>query len=479
MLERARQVISELIGQAKRLQNYAIWRFNRSALTPTRDWAQADYAFWDKARWARAQGLELSGLFLKPLSSKIASWVLGVAPQWKLENSAAQDKLTEWWTEHHHEVLQAYEEATALGDCYLVINADLSLTMVSPDVVEPIVAEDDFSRIVGWRIVQNHPHPTDINRTMQVVDEYTDRERIRTVTADGKETVTRYRNLLGICPMIHISNEPRSNEIFGRPEGYALLGALHRYGEVFDAALDGNIRQGRPTPVAKMEDSAALDKFFETYGRSKTVEHADGTSETFTEIDFDSDNFLALLGDFEWKGPGSFSKDTEVLLGLIFYLILQHSEIPEFVWGNAIASSKASAESQMPPFIRWIEKRRGQAAGWLTDVARVVLAYYALWEPGMTADAPALQWESLTDDDGRLTLDTVSWAYAEGLLDRETALQLAPVEIQDIPGVLARAEQERDKEEQRQEERNAALGFDRAIDNLERDEEDEALERAA
>ncbi len=174
------------------------------------------------------------------------------------------------------------------------------------------------------------------------------------------------------------------------------------------------------------------------------------------------------MGDFDWKSPGSFSKDTEVLLGLIFYLILQHTEIPEFVWGNAIASSKASAESQMPPFIRWIEKRRGQATGWLTDVADVVLATMALWEPGIRRATATLRWEPLTDEDGRLTLDTVIWAYAEGLLDRETALQLAPVTIENIGAVLQKADEEREAEEARQDERAAQLGFDRAINNLER-----------
>ncbi len=265
MLERARQVIRELIGQAKRLQRYAVWRYNRSPLTPTRDWSQADYAFWDKARWGQARGLELAGLFLRPLSSKVAAWVLGIAPRWTVENTRGQELLTRWWADHHHEILRAYEEAAALGDCYLIVNADLSLSVVAPDVVEPLVDENDFSRIVGWRIVENHPHPTDTSRSMVIVDEYTDRERVRTVSVDGQKQITRYRILTGKCPVIHIPNEPRSNEVFGRPEGYGLLGALHRYGEIFDAAIEGNIRQGRPTPTAKMDSPEALDKLFETY----------------------------------------------------------------------------------------------------------------------------------------------------------------------------------------------------------------------
>jgi hypothetical protein len=67
----------------------------------------------------------------------------------------------------------------------------------------------------------------------------------------------------------------------------------------------------------------------------------------------------------------------------------------------------------------------------------------ALVEPGVSADeAPALQWHKLTQD-GKLTLDTITWALAEGLIDRRTALMLAPVEVEDIDVVLATAEQER------------------------------------
>ncbi len=34
--------------------------------------------------------------------------------------------LNGWWVDHHPDIVRAYEEALALGDCYLVINADLA-----------------------------------------------------------------------------------------------------------------------------------------------------------------------------------------------------------------------------------------------------------------------------------------------------------------------------------------------------------------
>jgi len=460
---RARRAVAELIGQSKRYAAYYIGRIAR-VLAPTRDWSQVNYAFWDKARRGRAKGLEIAGLFLQPLASKTAAWVLGRPPEWKVQSAKGREKLNAWWQRNHAAILRAYEDAEGLADIYLVINADLSVTIVPPDVVEPIVAEDDYSRIVGWRIREHHPHPTEFSRTMIVTDEYTDTERVRTVEIDGKTLPPKhYRNLIGRCPVIHIPANVRVGEVFGHPAGEALLELLHRYGEVILAAIEGNIRQGRPTPVGKFDSVEALENFFNMFGRTETHELADGTTETVTVIDFDSDQFFGVTGDFKWESPGNFGDDVEKILGLLFYLMLQHTEIPEFVWGNAIASSKASAESQMPPFVRWVDKKRGAVEGWALEVARVVLGYLALTEAGVSAaDEPAAQWEDLTGSDGRLTLDTLTWAVTEGLVDDETALRIAPLPIDaaDIPTILRRARKEAEERAAlaRQFDYQAALG---------------------
>jgi hypothetical protein len=153
--------------------------------------------------------------------------------------------------------------------------------------------------------------------------------------------------------------------------------------------------------------------------------------------------------DFAYESPGSFASDTIALLEILFLLVLEHTELPEFVFGNAISSSKASAETQLPVFIRFIESRRAEMVGWVTELAEIALAYLALVTPGVnTAETPNLQWEQLEQGDGQLTLATVSWAYAEGLLDGKTALMLAPIDVDDIEAVLAAAKEEKEARQQ-------------------------------
>ncbi len=457
MAANLRQKIGELIGGAGRgrIQIRPI-----NGFTPTVDYATADYAFWDRARRAKARGLEISGLLLKPIGSKAAAWVLGDPPEWTMVGDRADSRpplqgnpsvaaLNAWWSAHHPDILRAYEEALDLGDCYLVINADLSVTVVPPQVVEPLL--DAQGAVTGWRITETSADPTPSPSTsgrgekpianvpqsgyggmVTVVDEYTAAERVRRVMR-GSVVIqtTRYDNLIGVIPVIHIANYVGADEFYGRPEGAALIPALQRYGELIDAAIRGNIRQGRPTPVIeKLGTADQVRKFWEKFGRQEKHTLPDGSSETVDVIDFDPDQLLTLGGEaqFKYAAPGSFSADTSTLLGLIYALIVEHSELPEFILGTAVSSSKASVETQMEPFVKWIEKKRGLAASWMIETARVALAYLAVTDfridPNMPLD---IAWHALTESDGRLTLDMVTWAHGAGLIDDEGARKLLAI----------------------------------------------------
>lgn len=414
-------------------------RFRSTFRTPSHDWGRSDYSFWRKAYYCQSRGLEISGLFIKPLVNKIAGWTLGRAPIWKTGNAAGDAALQDWMAAHHAELVDALRGSLKQGDQFIIVNSDLSLAMPPPETVDPLVAEDDYSRIIGWRVTQVFAHPQ-TNARMVVTDEYYADRRVQRVEINSslrRETV--YPNLLGRVPVVLVANQTQDGETFGHAEAEALLEVLQRYGEIFEAAIEGNITQGRPTPVASFATQADLDKFWELYGENETQTLPDGATETTPRLDVDLSQLLTLTGaTFEYKAPGSFTQDTERLLGLMFYLILEHTELPEFVFGNAISSSKASTETQMPVFERFIELRRAQAARWLNETAEIVLGYLSLTTPGITAATPTLQWPVLAQDK-RLTLDTLVWALREGLLDDETALSLSPLDVQDAPDLVRRA----------------------------------------
>jgi hypothetical protein len=356
------------------------------------------------------------------------------------------------------------------------------VTVLPPDVVTPIVDEADYSQIIGWRVTEIHPHPDKPATTMTIIDEYYADRRVRIKRLNGAQFErTEYPNLIGRVPVVHIPNNQGSNAAFGEAEGGALHALLLRYNTILEAALTGNEHQGRPTPVTEFESVDQMNAFIDlakSLGliQSETVTHPDGSTETFDTFNFDSEKFMMLAGGkFRYEQPGSFAKDTEILLGLLFYLFLQHTEIPEFAWGNAIASSKASAETQMLPFVKWIEKKRAACSGWMIELAQIVLGYYALIETGIQADdRPVIGWQALTENDDTLTLEAVKWGFTEGLLDEETALKMLPLDIQDPKAVLKQARKEREERQQASMER--MLDEEQRAQDAQQDEDDPAAE---
>ena len=419
--------------------------YSTTSMTPTMSWRRSNYIFWRQAYYGHATGLEISGMLIKPLVSKVAAWTLGRAPQWRIEKGVRTQKaLEDWWNVWHSEIMRAWRAAVKQGDSFLVVNSDLTITILPPECVDPIVDPLNYANIIGWRVTQVLPHPT-TQQKMRVIDEYYMDRRVHWLEVDYRVMDQQvFPNLLGRLPIIHIANQPDDGEKFGHAEAEGLLSALQRYGIVFEAAVEGNVLQGRPTPVITFKTLKDLDAFWRQYGTRVATPRADGTTDTTMYLDVDLSQIVTLTnGEFEYKSPGSFTADTANLLELLFYLILEHSELPEFIFGNAISSSKASAETQMPVFIEFIQMRRGEMVSWLTEIAEVALGYLSFVKPGVSANAkPTIQWDPLDQDDGQLVLDTVIWAYSQNLIDMATALMLIPVQISDIEDVLRKAKAE-------------------------------------
>lgn len=427
------------------------FQFSFDGWRVTYDYGTTNYRFWDKARRGDAEGLEIAGLFLKTLASKKAAWVLGQLPQFKFADSPKTETLfNDWVQEQKSDIVLAMEESANLGDMYLMINPDLSGTLIPPDVVKPIVDPKDFSKQIGWKVTQVFQHPEKPMSRMTITDEFTKKERVRTLqVGQGAGKTKRYRNPLGLVPLIHIPNNLHAGEKFGHPEGESLLKVLWNYNEIFTAGIEGNIKQGRPVPAfEKLGTTDHVKAFLKAFATTKTETLPDGTTRTYYVVDFSDMVALGDNGEFNFKSPGSFSKDTEVLLGLLFYLIIQHSEMPEFIFGNAIASSKASAESQMPPFIKWIEKEQSRAEKWLKQIVDVVLAYLSLTDVSVSGNEEyTISWSSLTEGDGKLTLEAVKWAYPQGLLSEDVAVQNLQrfMTIDDAQAMLDQLKQEREE----------------------------------
>lgn len=441
-IQRTRQRLSELIGNARRTINAytnRIWSHR-----PSFDWNRVDYAFYDRLWRGQAVGLEKSGLLAKAIVSKIVAWTMGQAPEIMIaEDENLQSEVNDWWAANEKTILTGYLEAGKLGDSFLVMNGDGSLSVVPPDIVYPIVDEEDYSQIIGWRVNAVHPHP-DSAKTMVIIDEYYADRRVRTKQLGGSIVGEPdvFPNPLGRIALVHVPGAGGGiNDKFGRPLIEPALPALHDYGQTLDAGLDGNYRQGRPVFAMNFNSTSELNSFWDRYGKTDSKTLADGTIESNEYLDVDLEGIVTFANaSGEFKSPGSSSADTMNYLQILYYLLLEHFELPEFLMGSAIQSSKASAETQMPPFIKFIEMQQRFTEGWVIDLVDLGIAWLrAAMMRRVAADLSIkVAWAKLTDDDNRLTLDTLKWAYASGLIDDENAVRLMPVEIEEPEAMLAK-----------------------------------------
>lgn len=457
-----RQVFSELIGRQTKRIYAAAWRFRRPYRATT-DQTRADYEFFDRLRWCMNEGLTVSALLVKPIISKISAWTLGRAPYWSMDHEASQERFNEWWHENHADIAFADEEARHLGDYFIVVNPDATITLLHPDVVEPIVNPDDYGQIIGWRIVERKDHPTEVGKWMIEINEYyADRRIMRREFDDRRESEQVFRNLLGMVPVVHVVGNRVGNQPFGQPELYALVstseGALYRYDDILHTSINGNMMNGRQTPVINFPDVKALNDFWDRYAERVVDEE---TGEESYSVEFDSDKLLLMVGEFKYANPGSSAADAKTLLELLYWLFVEHAEIPDIMLGTEMGQSRSSGEVQIEPFVRFIEKKQMQAEKWLVPLADLVARMLALIEPGFRyTGQPKPRFETLTNEDNTLRFQVVQWAYTEGLIDKAWALKLAPIDIENVEELLEAAEEE---QSEREDEKQNEVDFDAAL----------------
>lgn len=458
-----RSVVKETIGRVRRTYNF---RYKDSLMQETVDQTRGDYAFYDELRRGGVPGLEIAGGFAKVVASKIAGWCLGQPPQIKHENEELAQALNNWMADNLAQIIQNAEDMVALGDFYMVVNPDLTLTPLMPNTVEPIVPVDNYKDFIGWEVNERINHPTDMGRWMLETNEYYPNERYRRVQLEtGEPRIEVMPNLIGRLNVIPMRNNRQTNDVYGTPEVAPLVktskSLLYAYNEVLAAGVAGNIRIGRPTPKIEFKDHEQMQAFMAENAEQIVRERYDeisGEIDSLTEyyIDFDADQLLTLSGaTFAYEQPGKISDDVKVFLGMLFLVMVQVLEIPEFVMGGELTSSRSTAEVQMEVFEQWVGKKRGQMQGWLKEMMKVVALFVSASTPGIGSvdvDAIELVWEPLTGSDGKLTLTALQWAYSQGLVDKSTALMLAPIDIEDVAAVLDAVAAEDEERMQKREE---------------------------
>jgi hypothetical protein len=451
----------------------------------TIDETKTNYQFWDKLRRGQMDGYSLGGLFAKPISDRFTARVLGKGIEMKLAGNApgaggetqsvmlggigdsekteesafdyTNDQLRAWMQRIHAQIIQVVGDMYGLGDQYIVVNPDGSLSVPSPDMVEPEWDPLDYRKKIKYTITSRLPK-------VQVKDIYTATERVLeikntfhedVVLGDGivikpDQTVLRtFANLIGRIPIVHFPNERSANELFGRPIYESLLTLFSQYDDLIFKALKGAKLMGCPIPTIE-----GVEDFDETIAQNsrdvdETYQDVDGVEVERTQLVFDEESVMLVGpgGRFHFAAPpGGFTSDVRSMLKVLFLLMLEYCGIPEAVWGGEMGQARSTSVEQMRDFNAAIERRRieleraGEDAegdipqDGLLALADIWLRMRRLTDPKIKVAPVEIVWPELTLQDEKMVLEKTRFALEQTLVRKVKALELLRMAGIEKPG---------------------------------------------
>lgn len=476
-----RRVVTEMIGRA--VAGASMWR---SSAAMSVDRTQTNYAFYDKLRNGQAVGYELAGLMTAPVANIIAAWVLDEGPRAELVTPPDDDTDETDPLRYTERQVRAFlrrirgllagvlVDLYGLGDQYIIVNPDGSLSVPSPDTVQKFTDPLDYRRAVRYVV-------TTKLETVTITDDYRLEGRKVTIKNAGREAVEyagdtipagaqrefEFENLLGVIPVVHLASDRRGNETHGKPLVAPLLKALERYDALLTKAIDGAGMLSNPIPVFQgMEDiEQTIDANSEPVDDDWTDE--DGATRSRTRIVWDklSALFIGKGGSFQFAAPVSgFTGDIKGLLKLIFLLVLEFVRIPEAIWGGELGQARASAAEQIRTFYMHITARRMEiegegedtdlameANGGLLELIAIWLRTRALTDNRVQPVPVRLIWPELSVQDSQVTLKWAAAMHSAGVIRDKTYVDLSGL----TEDAAAEVEAARAEDNERETERRA------------------------
>ena len=176
-------------------------------------------------------------------------------------------------------------------------------------------------------------------------------------------------------------------------------------------------------------------------------------------------------GDAKFVAPPvGFTEDTKTALKSLFLLLLDHTGIPEFIWGGEISSGRSSTEVQMDQWVRDITGRQVDNEDWLRELVEIWLAMAALTDARLVMDDLAVSWPEVIPQAVELLLQQLQFAKDNNLVTDKTALALLDI-VPDPKKEVEDATAEADERREKMFPEGTTLGFQQGIGEAQRQEE--------
>ncbi len=425
---------------------------------------------------------KLGAGFARPVINTTAGF-MGV-PHFTHANPGADNALEDVMSKWAGKLLRINRNALRDGDAFARIDIVqdrfgdkqmFDLRLIPPEWVTPV--PDPLTGTYSKIVIR---YPVNImDDAGRVVSDYTVSETLtkdtRTIEYDSRapaELIAQNKtepNPWGFIPIVHFKNEAEETQLYGSSDLEPLEPFMKVYHDTMLFAAQGSKLFSRPKAKFKLSD---VDKFLKDNFSADEIKAG--------RLRFaDKEIFLMQDGDdADFITADSGLNGITTLLEFIFYCIVDVSETPEFAFGTAVASSKASVSEQMVPLARKIRRKRGMFEEYYSELASMYLAMWSKVENVRLDDYDVdIGWEEISPKDDSTVANTIktlvdglSTAIESGLMSIDAAAEFLR---EFVPSMLPWADPDADDDERRRVAKS--MLFRRRVEDGEGLEETEAI----
>lgn len=443
-----------------------IWTVSDYYVPYTLDSSRVDYQLARDLYRNTNEKYKLGAAFAKPIINTTAGF-MGV-PHFSHDDPDADQALEEHFTRWRGKLLRAVRNTLRDGDVFVQLSRypdkfsqqpRFQLQLIPPEWVVPVL-----DPITGeWaEVVIRHPVviKDENGRPVEqyvVEEKWTPEQHIITADtrapADVKAQDKTESNPWGFIPIVHFKNEAEEYQMFGVSELEAVEPFLKAYHDVMLFAVQGSKMFSRPKVKFKLKDVQKFlrDNFPDQEIKSGKISFAG--REIF---------FLQEGDDAEFITADSGLAGVTTLLKFLFFCIVDVTETPEFAFGTAVQSSKASVSEQMVPLMRKIHRKRGQFEEPFGELGSMFLAMWTKVENrSLDSLDVRMDWDEVSpQDDAEIaqTINTLINGLSTGVEAGLISIDAAAEFLRDfVPKMLPWVDPEADEDERRRVERSFAL----------------------
>jgi hypothetical protein len=367
----------------------------------------------------------------KPIINALVSFALPDAIRIKDKKkeegskSYTETNVNQWLAGKEREISDAFRHSFRDGDTYPVVENDLSIIELDANYVDKIVDELDNCKTIGFDQTitileedKNVVYRTEYRPEGKTVWQITGKQE-KEMTDQSEEYAEGEP-----MPIVHFYNEKEPSQIYGYSEYQNLYHLLINYSKVIESGVGVILYDS--DPILYVQNVQDVDAFIKANG-SKSE-----TKKDHYKIKLDTDSKL-LVGpegtQFGMLRMADNMAGTSAILNLLFWNILQAAETPEFVFGGAVQSSKASVSEQVPVMVKKAQRKQKQYKEMLIQLIRVYLYKAQKSDPKIDVEMEFdLMMPEIVDKNLDLNVKIVDLLLKNSLIRGETALELLNVD---------------------------------------------------